>query len=84
MATTLGFNGDTWIKALKFHARDSSFVINSKSGRFISLLYHEEIIAEVLFVEGIAGKFRLLGYQKLYGCRDENKHYKGGNLAVFL
>ena len=61
MATTLGFNGDTWIKALKSHARDFIYVINSKSGRFISLLYLDEIMAEVLFVEGIAGKFRLLG-----------------------
>ncbi|CAJ2502574.1 Uu.00g099680.m01.CDS01 [Anthostomella pinea] len=66
-----------------FASRGFIYVIYSQSGRILSLLNSKAEYREVLFVEGIAGEFKVLGYQKLLGFKDKQKIYKEGHYAVF-
>ena len=84
MAATVGFNSDPIFDEDAFSVRKFIYIIKSKSGRFLPLLSDEKLYTEVDFVEGIAGNFELLGYQKLMGYANKNKVYKGGHFAVFL
>ncbi|CAJ2500808.1 Uu.00g036610.m01.CDS01 [Anthostomella pinea] len=66
-----------------FHTRSFIYIIYSQSGRILSLFNNEAEYRELLFVDGIAGKFKVLGYQKLQGFKDKQKIYSEGHYAVF-
>ena len=61
MTTSLAFQFDYDSTALY------RFIINSKTGKYITALRPEFNQREVTFVQGLSGKFKLIGYQPLNG-----------------
>ena len=59
------------------------FVINSKTGRFITPLAPHYSQQEVVFLQGVSGKFKLIGYQPLNGGEAARLAGKPGPYGVF-
>lgn len=77
MATTLNL-GDGMFTTTK----DYLFMINSKSGRYIEAVANSEY-RETSFVQGISGKFKLIGKQELNGGEAAKAAGKPGPYAVY-
>ena len=59
------------------------FVINSKSGRFISPVSGVFAPTEVIFMKGFSGNFKLLGHQDMNGCLAALVRGKPGPYKIF-
>lgn len=77
MATTLNL-GDGMFTTTK----DYLFMIDSKSGRFITPVANSEY-RETVFVQGVSGKFKLIGRQELNGGETAKAAGKPGPYGVY-
>ncbi len=59
------------------------FVVNSKSGRFISAANGIFAPTEVMFMKGFSGKFKLLGHQDMNGGLAARVIKKPGPYKIF-
>ena len=78
MACSLAFQFDYDSTALY------RFVINSKTGRYIAPTIPQGVNQnEIIFVQGVSGKFKLLGYQPLNGGEEARLAGRPGPYGVF-
>ena len=78
MATTLNL-GDGMFTTTK----DYLLMINSKSGRYLAPVANSEY-RETDFVQGLAGKFKLIGRQELNGECQGSRHISQTTELTFL
>lgn len=69
MGAALGLGADLE----NFAHRGFFLVINSRSGRFLPMVYPVAIEQEIDFVPELAGRFKVLGYQAIHGLEDAHK-----------
>lgn len=77
MSTSLAYQFDYDFAALY------RFVINSRTGRYITPFRPQFNQKEVVFVQGVSGKFKIIGYQPLNGGETARLAGQPGPYGVF-